>query len=219
MQQDIAHIAHAPPINRSALISEIITRTICSIIMGIFVWRAYYSYALAPNAGLLILLLSELFTFGLIVFARMPKQSNRSLLAWVLVLITFSYSLVIDLSETQTYYLVAPAISVALQFVGFVMQVSTKVWLGRSFGLLPENRGLVTNGPYRMVRHPIYFGYLLNHVGFLLSHFSFWNLLVLAVLYVCQILRMAEEEKVLQTSPDYQRYMQRTTYRLVPFLY
>jgi protein-S-isoprenylcysteine O-methyltransferase Ste14 len=47
--------------------------------------------------------------------------------------------------------------------------------LGRSFGLLPAQRGLVVVGPYRFVRHPIYFGYLIGHIGFLLVNFSWRN--------------------------------------------
>ena len=65
-----------------------------------------------------------------------------------------------------------------------------KVVLGRSFGLLPAQRGLVTAGPYRIVRHPIYFGYLIGHIGFLLVNFSWRNAAVLALLYVAQVVRI-----------------------------
>ena len=36
----------------------------------------------------------------------------------------------------------------------------------RSFGLMPANRGIVCTGLYRAVRHPIYAGYLVTHIGF-----------------------------------------------------
>ena len=38
--------------------------------------------------------------------------------------------------------------------------IAGKVVLGRSFGLVPANRGIVARGPYLLVRHPIYAGYL-----------------------------------------------------------
>ena len=71
--------------------------------------------------------------------------------------------------------------------------------LGRSFGLPPAARGLVTSGPYRVVRHPIYLGYLMTHAGFLLSNFSWRNLGVLAVLYLAQAVRTLREEAVLHS--------------------
>ena len=47
---------------------------------------------------------------------------------------------------------------------------SGKLTLGRSFGLVPANRGVVIRGPYALVRHPIYSGYLITHLAFLVAH-------------------------------------------------
>ena len=48
--------------------------------------------------------------------------------------------------------------------------IAGKLTLGRSFGLMPANRGVVSSGIYRFVRHPIYAGYLITHVAFLAAH-------------------------------------------------
>ena len=204
---------------RPALSTEILSRLIIAGSLAIFVWRAFTEYWADPNTGLLIFLLSEVFTFGLVIFARLPKQSNRSAYAWFLVAVSLGYTVAIQLSTAQTTVLVPLNVTLPFQLFGFGFQLLAKAWLGRSFGLLPEERGLVTSGPYRFMRHPMYFGYLLNHIGFLLSHFNGWNLLVLTILYVCQILRISEEEKILQTNPAYQRYMQKTRFRLAPLIY
>ena len=45
-----------------------------------------------------------------------------------------------------------------------------KITLGRSFGVVPANRGVVVGGPYNFVRHPIYTGYLITHVAFLVAN-------------------------------------------------
>lgn len=219
MQQGSTQATQPFAPERSALISEIVTRAVIALTLALFLWRASMVYGESENPGLIILVLSELFTIGLVLFSRMPKYANRSIYAWVLVFVSILYAVLLQLSESESRVLISPAITQSLQLVGFIFQVSTKVWLGRCFGLLPETRGIVTTGPYRLVRHPIYFGYLLNHVGFLLSHFNLWNLGVLTILYVCQVLRMKEEEKVLQFDPQYEQYMKRTIYRLVPYLY
>jgi protein-S-isoprenylcysteine O-methyltransferase Ste14 len=88
--------------------------------------------------------------------------------------------------------------------------------LGRSFGLLPANRGLILRGPYRLVRHPMYFGYLLVHVGFLLLNPSLWNLMVYVAAYACQVPRLLVEERLLARDKSYAEYQQQVRYRLIP---
>ena len=47
------------------------------------------------------------------------------------------------------------------QLTGLLVE-DGKLSLGRSFGLMPANRGVVSTGMYRLVRHPIYLGYLVT---------------------------------------------------------
>jgi protein-S-isoprenylcysteine O-methyltransferase Ste14 len=107
--------------------------------------------------------------------------------------------------------------------LGTGWQFTSKFFLGRSFGLLPAQRGLVINGPYRVVRHPICFRCLIGpvgHAGFLLANFSRRNFAVLAVPYVAQVHRIRREEAVLAaTSSDYRNDQQRVRWRLLPFIY
>ena len=60
-------------------------------------------------------------------------------------------------------------IAEAITISGFVLQLSAKLTLRRSFGVVAANRGVKASGPYRLVRHPMYAGYALTHVGFLLA--------------------------------------------------
>ena len=75
--------------------------------------------------------------------------------------------------------------------------------LGRSFGLMPANRGVVSTGLYRIVRHPIYIGYLITHVGFVLANPAIWNLLLLVAADIALLLRAVCEERTLARDAAY----------------
>ena len=104
----------------------------------------------------------------------------------------------------------------ALTACGLAVVVGAKLTLGRSFGLVPANRGVVDRGPYAAVRHPIYAGYLLSHVGFVLAHPSPWNLSVLAVADGALMMRALLEERVLLHDERYQAYCRRVSWHVVP---
>jgi protein-S-isoprenylcysteine O-methyltransferase Ste14 len=92
-------------------------------------------------------------------------------------------------------------------------------WLGRSISIMPESRKLVTEGPYSLVRHPLYFGEQTALVGIALQATHIWVLAVLVLQFCCQLYRMSYEEKVLTESfPEYEQY-QRDTARIIPWLY
>jgi protein-S-isoprenylcysteine O-methyltransferase Ste14 len=103
--------------------------------------------------------------------------------------------------------------------IGHVLGV-TAVWrLGRSFSILPEGRRLVTNGPYAVVRHPLYLAEAVATLGVLIHFLSFWALLVVGAQFSLQLVRMHYEEKVLRGHfPEYEDYARRT-WRVIPLVY
>ncbi len=112
---------------------------------------------------------------------------------------------------------VAPEwLALSLQLTGLAIQATSKATLGRSFGVVAANRGIVTRGPYRLVRHPIYLGYLVTHIGFLLVDTSPRNLAVYLIGYTFQIARIVAEERVLRSDASYCGYCQQVRYRLIP---
>ena len=108
---------------------------------------------------------------------------------------------------------------VPLSLLGVTIVVVGKLSLGRSFGLLPAHRGIVSSGLYRLVRHPIYLGYFLSHGAFLLANASPWNLAVLLIADTSLVIRMGAEERILLQDEAYERYHQTVRYRLVPGIY
>ena len=163
---------------------------------------------------LLLLLLTEGYTLLLVMLAR--RASIRDMAPATVVATMYAAFFFVALDARDTARLIPESAGVLLQVLGTCWQFTSKFFLGRSFGLLPAQRGLVMAGPYRVVRHPIYLGYLIGHVGFLLANFSWWNFGVLALLYVAQVYRIRREEAVLAASDDYRAYQKRVRWRLLP---
>jgi protein-S-isoprenylcysteine O-methyltransferase Ste14 len=79
------------------------------------------------------------------------------------------------------------------------------------FALLPEARGLVTNGPYRLVRHPVYLGELGACASLVIAAPSVFNSVLLATFVLAQWGRMGFEERALTAAfPEYSRYAEET---------
>ena len=91
-----------------------------------------------------------------------------------------------------------------------------KITLGRSFALLPANRGVVSTGLYRLVRHPIYMGYLVTHVAFVAANPSGWNITLLLVSDLALMARAVCEEATLARDDEYRNYQSRVRWRVVP---
>jgi protein-S-isoprenylcysteine O-methyltransferase Ste14 len=114
----------------------------------------------------------------------------------------------------------APAI---LLLIGDSVAVAGSLWifasvvtLGRCFGVLPEARGLVTRGPYRLVRHPVYLGEIIALAGLTIAAPALSHVAMLIVFVLAQSARMGLEEKALtEAFPEYAAYAARTS-RLLP---
>jgi protein-S-isoprenylcysteine O-methyltransferase Ste14 len=102
------------------------------------------------------------------------------------------------------------------ELFGVVLTQVARVYMGRSFGILPANRGIVSKGPFRSVRHPIYFGWLMLSLGYAMSFASERNILLIAMTLPFMVWRIGQEEVHLSADPEYLRYMQRVRYRLWP---
>ncbi len=117
-------------------------------------------------------------------------------------------------AETATPGIVVAGEVVALLGVAWVLV--SALALGRCFGVLPEARGLVTHGPYELVRHPLYLGEFTAMAGLLIASPSARNLVAGAVFAGAQLLRMRLEERALvREFPEYAEYASRTP-RVVP---
>ena len=109
--------------------------------------------------------------------------------------------------------------SIALTVIGTSLSIAVLLKLGRSFSILPEARVLVTDGPYRIVRHPLYVAEEIGNIGIMLQYLQPWSLLIEVVNVSLQIWRMSIEECVLlRHFPAYAAYAARTR-RIIPGVY
>ena len=109
--------------------------------------------------------------------------------------------------------------AVPLTLGAFCLGVYGLLYLRRSLSIIPEARRLVTGGPYRFVRHPLYAAEILAAVALVLARPGLWATLTLAPFIVVQMLRARFEEGLLTRSfPEYTWYAAHTS-RLIPFVW
>jgi protein-S-isoprenylcysteine O-methyltransferase Ste14 len=179
-----------------------------------FAWRVLARYLDDGHPIMLLVLAGEVLAVGLVLIAPRPQAVTLSPRALLFTNASTFYFLFVSLEPGLR--LLPGTAAGSLVLAGIFWQIGAKLTLGRSFGLLPALRRIVVVGPYRFMRHPIYFGYLCTHVGYFCFAASWHNLIVYSVLYACQVMRILDEEALLAQDAGYREYMQRVRFRLVP---
>jgi protein-S-isoprenylcysteine O-methyltransferase Ste14 len=162
----------------------------------------------------LLLLASEALVVVLTVVRRPPAVVDRSLRARVLTTISLLGPMVMMPGAIAA--LAPERVTVAISAAGLLVVVAGKLSLGRSFGLMPANRGVVCTGLYTVVRHPIYMGYLITHVAFLAANPTLWNIAALLTGDIALMARAVCEEATLARDAQYREYLTRVRWRVVP---
>ncbi|TKC92594.1 DUF1295 domain-containing protein [Trinickia terrae] len=199
---------------RSAL-AEITIRALSGTALAIFAYSAIKQWLAAPErVTLLLLVVAGCLTAGIALFSRVPVKRD-----WrphvLLCSLAGSYGFIAYQLNPGTQ-LAPEMVGAALQVVGIVWQIYAKASLRRSFGILPANRGVVSYGAYRFMRHPMYLGYITTDLGFLAANFAMQNVLVYGVLVVLQVSRILFEERLLSADARYCEYRDIVRYRLIP---
>ena len=210
---------------------------------GVFALRLTAAFQLTTNIAIPLILASEILPVLLIAFRKCSNTHAMSVnpFDWLLAfagatdrlpqvvqharlsvnpfdrLLAFAGASAPMLVETASHGSVVPQELCSLLILsGLLIQISAKLILWRSFGIVPAVREVKVAGPYRFVRHPMYAGYTVAHIGFLLAFPSLWNLTVYGGALMVQIGAVLREEQILLTAPSYRQFARQVRYRLLP---
>jgi protein-S-isoprenylcysteine O-methyltransferase Ste14 len=180
----------------------------------LFLWMRLRHHIYAGDPVYQAVIVVELTILCFVMFRRVASTMSLSRRDWLVAgLGTCLPTLVVPANHAPV---VPEMLSQFLIVAGFVVQLHGKLVLNRSFGIIAANRGIKTAGPYVLVRHPIYLGYTITHVGFLLYVPHWWNVFIYCTTLIFQILRIAAEERLLQNDSAYSEYSVNVRYRLIP---
>lgn len=198
-------------------LGDITARASVIVLFSLMAMRFGADFLVTGRVTGLLLLVSELLVVVMTVRRRSAVAMDRSVRARGLTLLSMLGPLL--LRPAHVAALAPGALTVALSVLGLAVVITGKMTLGRSFGLIPANRGVVSSGLYRLVRHPIYMGYLVTHAAFVLSNPSAWNVGILAAADAALLARAVCEEATLAADPKYRAYQQSVRWRVCPGLF
>ena len=198
-------------------LGDILSRAVIIVLFSFMAVRFGADFLQTGRMTNLLLLISEMLVVALTVLRRAAATVDRSLRARLLTTMSLLGPPLVK--PMQMVPLLPPSITVAASVVGLAIVIAGKVTLGRSFGLMPANRGIVSSGVYRVVRHPIYLGYLITHVAFVVANPTPWNLAILVIGDTALLLRAVCEEQTLARDAQYREYQQLVRWRVCPGLF
>ncbi|MGE5605923.1 MAG: methyltransferase family protein [Bacteroidota bacterium] len=122
----------------------------------------------------------------------------------------FSASLITDLLGTL------------LSACGLLIAIWARVMLGRNWSgnvVIQKNHQLIQEGPYSLVRHPIYFGVILLVFGSAIVLAGLWGMLITIIISLGLYQKAKLEEKLLMEQfPDKYLEYKKLVKRLIPFI-
>ena len=207
-----------PKLKKTALVvAGNLVNPVLALMWAIFAVSTYATWLQTHSVVALLLFFVNTLFAVLFVSRRSSRAVSENPKDWMITAATILLSFSLRLHPTTET--VAVAVSQAIQAAGVTIILFGLSTLGRSFGLIPANRGVKTSGMYLYVRHPVYAGELLFYFGFLIGNFSIFNAIVCLCIGLGLNLRAAAEERLLKQDRTYLDYMQRVRCRFIPGVY
>lgn len=195
-------------------LADLVARAVIVLLFSMMAVRFAGDFLATGRVTGLLLLVSEALVVVLTVVRRSAAAVDRSTRARLLTVLSMLGPPLLQPAHVAA--LLPQSLTVAASAAGLAIVIAGKLTLGRSFGLMPANRGVVSSGIYRIVRHPIYLGYLVTHVAFLVATPSAWNIAALLAADAALLARAVCEEQTLSRDERYRTYQQTVRWRVCP---
>ncbi len=184
------------------------------LLFAAFVVRLSHTIGVQPYN--VLALISEGLVAFFIVVRRPAQELTMRALDWAVALVGSALAMFVRAGGQP---LLPPLVGTGFMFAGLSLAIWAKLSLRRSFGMAAANRGAVSAGPYRFLRHPMYAGYIVVYAGFFLNNPLWWNLGLYIMAILLLVARLRAEEALLKTDPIYDAYCLRVPHRLIPALF
>lgn len=152
---------------------------------------------------------------------REPRSGQRSVVSVAALIILLAFVLPgldqrFGWSEVPPGVVVVADLAVLLGYGLFFLVLRENSYAARTV-TVESGQQVVTTGPYRAVRHPMYVAVVVMYVASPLALGSAWALLPALLLPFVIVLRIRDEERMLADGlPGYREYRTQTKYRLIP---
>jgi protein-S-isoprenylcysteine O-methyltransferase Ste14 len=155
------------------LMTPWVDKTIAVVAVIPFAWLTYIRLqSFGFDVPRVALLVQGLLFIGTMVIRKTPVRVSTTPWFWLLTFVE-TYWVILVFAVMRRGQRIAPYwASGSLATLGAVLMIWARLSLGRSIGLVPALRSLVTQGPYRYVRHPIYLAGSLIFVANILGAYS-----------------------------------------------
>ena len=189
--------------------------------------NTFLSFAYPLALSLLFFIDTAFFTFGYLAEANFLKNKVRSVeptfLGWAVALLTYPpfnsvYNQFFPWVTNDYSSFASPELTVLLRAIVIAL-VAIFVWATVSLGTKCSNltnRGIVSKGAYKYVRHPAYVSKNLVWWITLLPIITFGSIFIMAAWSFLYFMRAITEERHLGMDPDYKKYKEKVRYMFIP---
>ena len=199
-------------VERPLVIANRIFNVVVPLCCILFAWAHVVGFIHTLRISILMIVAKAVLEIQFHVRKHTGPFVSTSAYAWLIALCGTVAPLMLRPTDDPSDF----SLATLLQVIGLGMQVYIIRALNRSSETAVARHGVRGDGLYCFVRHPLYVAFMFSQYGYVLNHASFYNLCVLAVITVFQVLRINEEERLLFEDEEFQAYVERTRWRIIP---
>lgn len=156
---------------------------------------------------------------------KLPKRSWDKIFVALYTITSITLFVIVGLDAVRYQWSHVPITIKSLAFLVIILWLISFYFVLRENAYLSkivevqeeEGHKVITTGPYKYVRHPMYIGYMVFLLFFPLAMGSYYGLIPAVATVIILTIRTHFEDKILhQELTGYTDYAQKTRYRLIP---